>query len=129
MRAAALRGVRVTLALPRFSNHRMADFVRSRSLRELAGAGARIRLLPRMVHAKAVVIDDSLALCGSINLDVRSLLLNYESAVVFYGASDIARIADWIEHLAAEGTAYAADAPGLMRDLAEGLLLTLAFEL
>ena len=38
-----------------------------------------------MNHAKAVVFDRSLALCGSPNLDSRSLLLNYESAVVFYG--------------------------------------------
>ena len=39
-----------------------------------------------MNHAKAVVFDQSVALCGSPNLDSRSLLLNYESAVVFYGA-------------------------------------------
>lgn len=129
MRVAAVRGVRVTLVLPAVSNHRLADFVRSRSLRELAGAGVRIRLLPGMVHAKAVVIDDSLALCGSINLDVRSLLINYESAVVFYGAAEIGRVAGWIDQLAAEGAAYAADPPSLARDIAEGLLLTIAFEL
>jgi cardiolipin synthase len=81
------------------------------------------------VHAKAVVIDDDLALCGSINLDVRSLLINYESAVVFYGAGEIARVATWIESLFATGAPYAAAAPGLARDIAEGLLLTIAFEL
>jgi cardiolipin synthase len=129
IRVAALRGVRITLALPAVSNHRLADFVRSRALRELAGAGAQIRMLPGMVHAKALVIDDSFALCGSINLDVRSLLINYESAVVFYGAHEIASVADWIEHVAADGAVYAPEAPTLARDLAEGLLLSLAFEL
>ena len=50
-----------------------------------------------MNHAKAVVFDRSIALCGSPNLDSRSLLLNYESAVVFYGTQEIEWLARWIE--------------------------------
>ena len=93
---AARRGVAVTLVIPAVSNHPLADFARSRPLRELAHAGARIVLLPTMSHAKAVVMDDTLAMSGSINLDARSLLLNYEFAVVFYGAAEIGWLADWI---------------------------------
>ena len=37
-----------------------------------------------MIHAKAVVIDDELALAGTANLDERSLFLNYELMVAFY---------------------------------------------
>ncbi len=129
MRLAALRGVKITLALPAISNHRLTDFVRSRALRDLAEAGVEIRLLPGMVHAKAVVIDDTLALCGSINLDRRSLLLNYECAVVFYGEEQIAWLANWIEILASQGTRFNNKPPGLVRDLAEGVLLAIAFEL
>ncbi len=129
LRLAARRGVRVTLLLPARSNHRLADFVRGRALRELAEAGAVIRLLPGMVHAKAVVVDDSLALCGSINLDLRSLLLNHESAVVFYGATEIAWLANWLDALAREGQDYRPQHPSLMRDIVEGLLLTVAFQL
>ncbi len=129
MRLAARRGVRLTLVLPAASNHRLTDFVRSRALRELAEAGAEILLLPAMVHAKAMVVDDTLALCGSINLDRRSLLLNYECAVVFYGEEQIAWLARWIEATASQGATFNGKPPGLMRDLAEGLLLAVAFEL
>ncbi len=129
LRLAARRGVRVTIVLPEVSNHRLADFVRSRAMRDLAMAGVEFRLLPRMIHAKALVIDDTLAMSGSINLDLRSLLLNHEASVIFYDAKDIAWFAQWIEAQAQQGAAYAAKRPGLLRDIAEGLLLTVAFQL
>ncbi|MFT4268267.1 MAG: phospholipase D-like domain-containing protein [Xenophilus sp.] len=129
LRLAARRGVQITIALPRRSNHRLADFVRSRAMRDLARAGVAFRLLPFMAHAKAVVVDHDLALCGSINLDQRSLLLNHEAAVVFYGTPQIDWLAQWIERTASAGAAYRPRRPGLLRDLAEGLLLTIAFQL
>ncbi len=129
LRFAARRGVKVTLVIPEISNHRLADFVRGRPLRELAQAGAEIRLLPFMSHAKAVIIDDSFAMCGSINLDSRSLLLNYESGVVFYGDSEIAWLAHWAAARATEGRPFEASPPGVLRDLAEGALLVVAFQM
>ncbi len=129
LRLAARRGVQVTIAVPQQSNHRLADFVRSRAMRDLARAGVAFRMLPFMVHAKAVVVDHDLAMCGSINLDLRSLLLNHEAAVVFYGAEQIDWLSGWIETTASAGDTYRARQPGLARDLAEGLLLTLAFQL
>jgi cardiolipin synthase len=129
MRLAALRGVRVLLVIPAVSNHRLADFVRGRGLRALDQAGALIRVVPRMVHAKAVVVDDTFAMCGSINLDARSLLINYESAVVFYGMEQIAWLASWIEALSERSSTPKLSAPGFGRDVAEGLLLTIAFQL
>lgn len=126
---AARRGVQVTLVMPAVSNHRLADFARGRPLRDLARAGARILLLPAMSHAKAVVVDDTLALSGSINLDARSLLLNYEFAVAFYGAREIAWLADWIGAQAARGRPFDPHPPGLLRDLAEGALLAVAFQI
>ncbi|HEY4366922.1 MAG TPA: phospholipase D-like domain-containing protein [Steroidobacteraceae bacterium] len=129
MRLAARRGVRVTIAIPRRSNHRLADFVRARPMRDLAMAGVEFKMLPRMVHAKAVVVDESLALCGSINLDLRSLLLNHEAAVLFYGVEEIRWFGRWIETVAVSGTPFVAEPPGILRDIAEGLLLTIAFQL
>ena len=82
-----------------------------------------------MNHAKAVVFDQSLAICGSVNLDSRSLLLNYECAVVFYGAAEINWLADWIAALIPGTRSFDYRAPGLLRDLSEGLLLTVAYQL
>ena len=126
---AARRNVQVDLVIPAKSNHRMADLVRHRALRELAQAGARIRLVPQMIHAKAVVVDHSLALCGSANLDARSLFLNFEMMVAFYRPEDVSRFADWIERQAENASHYVARPPGLLRDVSEGAVLWLAFQL
>ncbi|HWJ37093.1 MAG TPA: phospholipase D-like domain-containing protein [Steroidobacteraceae bacterium] len=129
MRLAARRGVKIDLCIPAKSNHLLADFVRNRSLRALSTAGVSIHLLPYMNHAKAVVFDDSLALCGSCNLDSRSLLLNYESTVVFYDAPEIEWLARWMYALIPAARSFDPRAPGLWRDVCEGLLLTVAYQL
>jgi cardiolipin synthase len=129
LRLAARRGVQIDLVLPASSNHRLADFARNRALRSLHRAGVAIHLVPFMNHAKAVVFDDSLALTGSVNLDSRSLLLNYESAVVLYGAAEISWLADWIAALIPQSRPFDARAPGIVRDIGEGLLLTVAYQL
>ncbi len=129
MRLAARRGVKIDLCIPATSNHRLPDFVRHRALRALSEVGVGIHLLPFMNHAKAVVFDSSLAVSGSVNLDSRSLLLNYECAVVFYGAGEIDWLAHWIQALIPESQPFEGRAPGLWRDIAEGLLLTVAYQL
>ena len=126
---AARRGVRIDIVLPRRSNHPLADVARHRPLRDLAAAGARIWFEPFMQHAKAIVIDDQLALAGSANLDLRSLFLNYELMVAFYEPADVRRFAAWIEQERAAAVRFEPQEPGLLRDLSEGLLLWLAFQL
>jgi cardiolipin synthase len=126
---AARRGVRVDIVIPARSNHRMADIARHRPMRDLARAGARLWLSPSMVHAKAVVIDEHMALVGSVNLDIRSLFLNYELMTGFYARQDIARFAAWIDELKGSAVPYEAVDPGLARYVAEGLVLWLAFQL
>jgi cardiolipin synthase len=82
-----------------------------------------------MIHAKAVVFDETLALSGSVNLDSRSLLLNYECAVVFYGAREIDWLSRWVGALIPDGRPFDSRAPSLWRDIGEGLLLTVAYQL
>ena len=126
---AARRGVLIDIVLPRRSNHRLAGVARHRPLRDLAAAGARLWFEPYMQHAKVVVIDDQLALAGSANLDLRSLFLNYELMVAFYEPADVRRFAAWIEHERGLAARFEPTEPGLVRDLLEGLLLWLAFQL
>jgi cardiolipin synthase len=56
-------------------------------------------------------------------------LLNYECAVVFYAAAEIDWLATWIQGLIPRSTPFDCRAPGLLRDIAEGLLLTVAYQL
>lgn len=126
---AARRGVRVDLLMPRKSNHLLADLARHRALRELTSAGARVWFLPHMIHAKAVVIDDELALAGTANLDERSLFLNYELMVSFYEPNDVKRFAQWIECQQNSAVPYRIQPLSFWREIAEGLLLWLAFQL
>ena len=126
---AAKRGLQITLLLPRRSNHRLADWARGRAVRELVEAGVDVRLLPAMMHAKAVVVDDVLALCGSANLDSRSLFINYEAMAAFYGRAEIDWLADWINAHAAQAEPASAKPPSWLRDIGEGIVATLAFQL
>ena len=115
---AARLGRDVRLLVPARSNQRIADFARGAYLRDLEEAGVRVlRYGPRMLHAKAVVLDDC-AIIGSANIDVRSMLLNFEAALVVYDAATVAELAAWFSGLAAaakEGTKPAT----LARRLAE----------
>ena len=126
---AARRQVQVDLVLPRHSNHWLADHARHAALRELTAAGGRVWLVPGMVHGKAVVIDTRLALAGSANLDERSLFLNYELMVAFFDPAEVERFALWIERHRATAEHYRGQRPGLVREMGEGLVRWLAFQL
>lgn len=126
---AARRGVEVDLLVPARSNHRLADIARHRALRDLSRAGGRVWLCPDMIHAKAMVSDDTLAIAGSANLDSRSLFLNYELMFAFYDPQDAARFASWIERQRHDAMRYRPRKPSLSRDLLEGLILWVAFQL
>jgi cardiolipin synthase len=126
---AARRGVAVDLLLPAKSNHRLSDIARGRALRALAQAGGRIWLAPQMLHAKLAVVDDDLALAGSANFDSRSLFLNYELMIAFQAAADVQRFADWFERERITAERYGAQRPGLTRDLVEGMVLWVGFQL
>ena len=126
---AARRGVQIELVVPARSNHRLADIARARALRDLVSAGGTVRLAPGMVHAKAMVVDDTLAFCGSLNLDARSLFLNFELMVAFYASQDIAAVTQWFDGHFSELPAYQPQRPSLLRDIAEGLVRWLGFQI
>jgi len=97
----ARAGRDVTLILPARSNHPVADLARRSYLRQLVRAGARVLAYqPRMLHAKAVIVDDTLGLIGSANVDMRSLFVNFEIGVVLHSASDVQALRVWAGELA-----------------------------
>ncbi len=123
---AAHRGVDVRLILPERSNHITADLARSSYVRDLHNAGARVALYtPVMLHAKAVVFDDQLAVIGSANMDMRSLFLNYEVALFVASPTHVALVADWASELMAD---CKPDLPqsGWLRELAENVVRILS---
>ena len=126
---AARRGVEVDLLLPARSNHRLSDLARRRALCALAGAGGRVWLAPQMLHAKLIVVDDVLALAGSANLDSRSLFLNYELMMAFHEPAVVERFAAWFETERASAQRSLPKRPGLLGDMADGLVLWLGFQL
>ncbi len=84
-RAAASRGVDVRLLAPKINNHLYAGLAGKALYEELLLAGVRIfERPPPFMHAKALIMDDKLALVGSANLDVRSLRLNYETNLLVF---------------------------------------------
>ena len=80
LRSAAIRGVDVRLILPAKNNHFYAGWASHALYDELLQSGIRIfaRTEPFM-HAKAMLVDDDIAIIGTANWDVRSLKLNYET--------------------------------------------------
>ena len=97
---AARRGVDVRLIVPNRSNHITADLARAGYLRDVQMAGGRVYYYtPVMLHAKAIVFDDQLAVIGSANMDMRSLFLNYEVALYVSSPAQVAEIADWAQSL------------------------------
>lgn len=130
IRLAALRGVSVDLILPEKSNHRIADIARNRYLRELSGTGANIWFVPDlMVHAKAFVIDDTFAMAGSANLDIRSLFLNLEVVSCFYSKHDIKWLTCWLESLRNQSIEHHPRPAGPFKEMFEGLILLIMYQL
>lgn len=126
---AARRGVQISLLIPAHSNHRLADVARMRALRQLAQVGAHIHLYPRMLHAKVVVIDEAMALAGSLNLDSRSFFLNYEMMVAFYRKTEVRWLSDWLEGHIAEARPYRGRPASWWKDILEGMVRAVAYQL
>ena len=125
---AAQRGVSIDLLVPKKSNL-LADIARRVALRDLAKVGANIWLFPGMLHAKAFIFDESLALVGSANFDERSLFLNYELMVAFYDASVIQDFAFWIKLQRDKSSAFNPKQPSMLREISEGVVRWIAFQL
>ncbi len=99
LRAAARRGVDVRLIVPRANNHVYAGLAGQALYDDLLACGVRIfEREPPFMHAKAMVMDDTLALVGTANFDIRSLRLNYETNLAVYSAGFVAAMRHLARH-------------------------------
>ncbi|MCB1929388.1 MAG: cardiolipin synthase [Rhodocyclaceae bacterium] len=79
LRLAVLRGVDVRIVVPLKADHRIVRMASQLYQAEMVRAGARVfRYRRSMLHTKAFLVDDLLASVGSVNLDHRSILINFE---------------------------------------------------
>lgn len=96
--SAALGGLDVRLAVPRMSDSLMVTLAARSYYDDLLAAGVKIyEYGPRMLHTKALLVDEDLALIGTANFDHRSFRLNFEVAVLFHDAAIAGQLATLIE--------------------------------
>jgi cardiolipin synthase len=82
--SAALGGLDVRLLVPKVCDSRLVTLAARSYFDELLEAGVKVHEYgPRMLHSKALLCDDDLAIVGSANFDHRSFRLNFEVSVMF----------------------------------------------
>ena len=76
---AAFRGVKIKLILPEKSNSLLATYAARRHFDTLLSLGVEILFYKeRFLHTKSIVADGDYALFGTVNMDNRSLHINFE---------------------------------------------------
>ncbi|KAA0256454.1 MAG: cardiolipin synthase [Acidobacteria bacterium] len=86
--SAALRGVDVRLLVPERSDAPLVSLAAWWFFPPLLAAGVRVfAYRPAILHAKTMVVDGTVSLVGSANMDVRSFLHNFELGVLVHDAA------------------------------------------
>ncbi|HZF71024.1 phospholipase D-like domain-containing protein [Sulfuricurvum sp.] len=94
------KGVDVKLIAPYTSDHWITDIGRSSYMREAEENGLEVLLYQgNMLHTKAVLLDDYAVMLGSVNIDNRSLFLNYEVVSFVYSKPVIVQMDEWVNTL------------------------------
>lgn len=82
---AAKNGVDVRILVPHIPDKPYVFALTQHNYRDLIQNGVRIyEYTPGFVHAKTFVVDDKVAVVGTVNMDYRSYYLHYECGIWFY---------------------------------------------
>ena len=96
LQAAAKRGVDVRVLVPDEPDQRFVELASLTYYTEMMDCGVRLfRYKDRFMHHKVLLVDDELAAVGTVNLDYRSLYLNFEETAIVADpkfASEITRM-------------------------------------
>lgn len=86
LRTAASRGARVTLILPAKVDSLLVRYASRSYFADLMEAGVTIQQFDGgLLHTKSITTDSCITMFGTVNLDMRSLWLNYEVSLFGYG--------------------------------------------
>ena len=92
-RLAVMRGVKVELIVPRRADHPLVHAAGRAYFGELLEMGVHIYLHTEgLLHAKTMTVDDTLAMIGSANFDIRSFEVNFELNLLMYGPDSAGRL-------------------------------------
>ncbi|MBI2406395.1 MAG: hypothetical protein HYV25_02325 [Candidatus Harrisonbacteria bacterium] len=126
LKRAVRRGVAVEMVLPRSTDIRVLDIAN----KVFAGlgdkAGLKFFFVPDMIHAKALLIDDTEGMVGSNNIDARSFDYNVESSVSFRDEGMVKDLRGVLEHWKSVAKPYAPPEPRRWYHAALELLFKLA---
>ena len=87
IRVAAFSGKDVRILLPENSDSSFVDAASRFYFADLLEAGVKIYLYNKgVIHAKTLVVDDTLSMVGTANMDLRSFELNFEINAVIYSS-------------------------------------------
>ena len=82
---AARRGVDVRIILPGIPDKKYANLLAKGHYKALVGAGVKLyEYAPGFIHSKVFLCDGVKAVVGTVNLDYRSLYLNFECGAFLY---------------------------------------------
>ena len=83
--SAAHRGVSVILVVPEKVDSRLAHYASQSLYHDLLSSGVRVaRFRGGLLHTKSVTVDGEFCIFGSVNLDMRSLWLDFEISLFVY---------------------------------------------
>ncbi|TRW49733.1 cardiolipin synthase [Aliidiomarina halalkaliphila] len=103
---AGKRGIDVCILLPAVSDSRIAAFASRSYYENLLAAGVQIRLFDKgLLHSKAMVVDGELAIVGSMNVDMRSLQLNFELSFALYNEDSCNQVCQLLHTYKEQSTA------------------------
>ncbi|HEU4552497.1 MAG TPA: cardiolipin synthase [Chitinophaga sp.] len=88
LQMAAQAGKDVELLLPKRGDSFFVQHAAQSFIKPMLDAGVKVYFYQKgFIHAKTMIIDDNLAVVGTVNLDNRSFYLNFEIAVIMYDRS------------------------------------------
>jgi len=99
LKLAVMRGARVDVVVPERIDHPLVAAASRSYYEELLEAGVRVhRFTEGLLHAKTITVDDSFAMVGSANFDIRSFHLNFEINLLLYGSEVTAQLRFMQQH-------------------------------